>query len=185
MHRSKPFSTVLFCSFLTITALTTVPQLTGQNKAVAQENKINPTVPNGVEKIEKKCTDKDVLALYKTVNELNIRVSVGINYLDFSRYYTDLRILQNSVTSVENCRNVSKALNKIIDGYEIVKNIWRFRIQGGTFVPANHEIVTQLGVSNSLKQYSIGDINYIGAENLETLYMQENLKDFEKLKNLI
>ena len=182
MHRSKPFSTVLFSSFLTITALTTVPQLTGENRAVAQNN-TQPTKNS----VEKKCTDKDVLALYKAVNELNIRVNVGLNYTDFTKYYTDLEILKSSINDTENCIKPFRIMKKIISGYSIIRSLWKYSmVDGGAFFPATHDLVKQLGdVSNSLKQYPINDIVYVSTEALEKLYMQENLKDFERVKELI
>ena len=190
MHRSKLFSTlsklptVLFCSFLTITALTTVPQLTGQNKAVAQANNSKPTVPNSVENAEKKCTDKDVLALYKAVDELNIRVSVGINYIDFSRYSTDLVILKSRLVKSDKCSKTIRILKDITDGYNIIRNLWRHRINGAVFIPVNDTLVTQLGdLTNGLTRYFDG--TEIGIQSLERLYIQENIKDFDKLKHLI
>ena len=77
----KSVSTALLGSFLTFTLSTGLTPLTQQNTAVAQSNTTIQTKP-----LISKCTDKDTLALYKTIGELNTRVSIGINYTDFTKY---------------------------------------------------------------------------------------------------
>lgn len=138
---------------------------------------------------EIKCTDRDVLTLYEAVDEFKIRIDVGINYIDFDKHYTDLEILKSRVAahaSVE-CLESFNLIKRIISSYGIVRSLWghSITVYYGEFFPAMHVFVTPFSNNLSLKQYSFYDEPYVSTEILKRLYIQETLKDFEKLKNLI
>lgn len=137
---------------------------------------------------EIKCTDRDILTLYEAVDEFKIRIDVGINYIDFGKYYTDLEILKSRVTapaSVE-CLESFNLIKRIISSYSIVRSLWgHSMVYDGEFFPAMHVFVTPFSNNLSLKQYSFYDEPYVSTKTLKRLYIQETLKDFEKLKNLI
>lgn len=169
----KSLSTVLIGAFLTFTLSTGLAHLTRQNTAVAQNNIT----------VQTKCTDKDTLALYKTIGELNTRVSIGINYIDFTKYYTDLVIRLNSLETVSKCPELLKQFEVIRENYNIARLLWK-RSFRQRFMSLDHFIVKDaLAYQPDLKQYDnyVNDVKTVATEDLVRVFMAIASDEYNKI----
>jgi len=95
------------------------------------------TVKQNINKKKFICRDKTTLDLYKAVDELNTRIGIGINYLEFRKYYIDLILLQKKVTQNNKCSFMQLGLKISLINYDIARTLWENKIQDvkyGTFI---------------------------------------------------
>ncbi|MBD1211205.1 MAG: hypothetical protein AN487_21685 [Anabaena sp. CRKS33] len=139
------------------------------------------TVKQNINKKKFVCKDKTTLDLYKAVDELNTRIGVSINYLEFRKYYIDLILLQKKVTHNNKCSFMQLGLKSSLMYYDIARILWENKIQNGTDFIYPHQPSYAIVLKTLPNIKTVGEEKWIYTETAISGFFTLAVDSFNKI----
>ena len=132
------------------------------------------------------CSDPDVVALYKAVDAVNTRASIGLTYFELRHYHTELEILRRKINRTDGCSDVLVRLNTAILCYNLARLILDGYSTGKGFVSTSSSLVTGLptDLRAQLPVRTTYGQKYVAIADLANAYLSNAVNVFDTIPSV-